>query len=183
MRAKLHLVVGGQSSGKSEWAEDTVLTTTPEWISPVILCPCEPFDQAMKDRIARHQAVRDDRWTTVEGFNLLELIANVPTDTPILIDAIDTWVSQRAWELGIDQPKRSDVALLMGRLIEEATAIGRAIKQRVAQTLIIAGVPGLGMVPLGEETRRLVDLHGKITQALEPDQVTWIHAGRVIAQG
>lgn len=183
MQSRVHLVVGGQSSGKSAWAEAQVLSITPDWIRPVIVCPCEPFDDGMRDRIAAHQANRDPRWETRETFDLAGVFAHLDPDVPVLVDALDTWLSQRAYDLGIDQPDPEALASNTTALIEEAAAFSEAAKGRLAPTYIIAGVPGVGLVPLGAQARRLVDLHGKITQALEPDQVTWVHAGRVIAQG
>lgn len=183
MQSRVHLVVGGQSSGKSAWAEAQVLGLTPDWIHPVIVCPCEPFDAGMRARIMAHQAVRDPRWVTKETFDLASVVDRLDPDVPVLVDALDTWLSQRAYDLGLDQPNPSDEAAKTDHLLKEAAAFAALAKGRIAPTYIIAGVPGVGLVPLGAETRRLVDLHGKVTQALAPDQVTWVHAGRVIAQG
>lgn len=183
MQSRVHLVVGGQSSGKSAWAEAQVLGLTPDWIHPLIVCPCEPFDDGMRARIAAHQAVRDPRWETRETFDLAAVFDHLDPDVPVLVDALDTWLSQRAYELGLDQPEPADEAAHTAALLAEVAHFAELAKARLAPTFIIAGVPGVGLVPLGAEARRLVDLHGKVTQALAPDQVTWVHAGRVIAQG
>lgn len=183
MKSRVHLVVGGQSSGKSAWAEAQVLGLTPDWLRPVIVCPCEAFDDGMRDRIAVHQAVRDPRWITRETFDLGAIYERLDPDVPVLVDALDTWLSQRAVDLGLDQPNPADIDAKTQTLLDEAAAFAGKARIRIAPTFIIAGVPGVGLVPMGTETRRLVDLHGKITQALTPDLVTWVHAGRVIAQG
>lgn len=183
MQARVHLVVGGQSSGKSAWAEAQVLQYTPDWIRPVIVCPCEPFDDGMRARIATHQAIRDPRWDTHETFDLNHVLTSLDPDVPVLVDALDTWLSQRAYELGLDTAQPVDPASRTAILLGEVAAFSAQAKARIAPTYVIAGTPGVGLVPLGEETRRLVDLHGKATQALAPDLVTWVHAGRVIAQG
>lgn len=183
MQSRVHLVVGGQSSGKSAWAEAQILKITPDWIRPIIVCPCEAFDDGMRERIATHQTNRDPRWVTRETFDLGSVFEHLDPDVPVLVDAIDTWVSQRAYELGIDQPNPDNLQANTQALIEEAETFSANAKARIAPTIIIAGVPGVGLVPLGAETRRMVDLHGKVTQALTPDLVTWVHAGRVIAQG
>ncbi|WP_336249863.1 bifunctional adenosylcobinamide kinase/adenosylcobinamide-phosphate guanylyltransferase [Stomatohabitans albus] len=183
MTVRLHLVVGGQSSGKSAWAEKTVLAATEEWLRPVIICPCIAFDDGMKQRIQAHQEARHERWLTVETFDITHVFDQIDPDVPVLVDAVDTWLSQRAYELGLDQADPTDEIARSRSLIDEASRFGELAKERIAPTVVIAGVPGMGLVPLGTETRRLVDLHGRITQALHPDLVTWVHAGRVIAQG
>ena len=183
MSTPLHLVVGGQSSGKSAWAEHQVLLHTPDWLRPVIVCPCEVVDSSMQARIQAHQAARDPRWVTVERFDLAHVYDQLDPDIPVLVDALDTWLSQRAYEMGLDQPSPPNPDAATQTLMDEITQFARDAKARLAPTYVIAGVPGVGLVPLGVETRRLVDLHGKLTQALAPDLVTWIHAGRVLAQG
>ncbi len=57
------LITGGSRSGKSLYAEERVLEMVD---APVYLATSVSDDFDFQKRVARHQARRDDRWTTRE---------------------------------------------------------------------------------------------------------------------
>src|SRR3546814_1885973 len=85
-------VIGGARSGKSRYAQARAEAAGSD---PVFIATAEAFDDEMRARIARHQADRDARWTTVEAPLDLPgaLDALNARDAVVLVDCLTLWVS------------------------------------------------------------------------------------------
>ncbi|MEE1041956.1 MAG: bifunctional adenosylcobinamide kinase/adenosylcobinamide-phosphate guanylyltransferase, partial [Lachnospiraceae bacterium] len=86
------LVIGGSASGKSEYAEQHVLSlSTPEKTSPqsgnrIYIATMQPFGEDARARIARHHALRRDRgFVTIERYTDLSGL-KVPEGSSVLLE-------------------------------------------------------------------------------------------------
>lgn len=143
------LVLGGARSGKSRHAQAVA-----EAIGGRLtyIATAQAFDGEMAERIARHRADRDARWTTIEApLDLAGAIA--AADAPggvILVDCLTLWTSNLL--LG-DRDAEAAVAALLAAM---AAVAGRLI--------LVANETGLGIVPDNALARRFRDLAGTINQ-------------------
>src|SRR5688572_4047432 len=92
MAARSILVLGGQRSGKSRYAEAIVAAGG---LSQVYLATATAGDAEMTARIARHRARRGEGWTLIE--EPLDLPGALQSaarpDAAILVDCLTLWVS------------------------------------------------------------------------------------------
>jgi adenosyl cobinamide kinase/adenosyl cobinamide phosphate guanylyltransferase len=172
----LVVVVGGRKSGKSRLAarlaEDTV--------APVTYVACaEVRDDEFAARVERHRADRPSNWTTLETFELLEVLDDTPGT--VIIDALDTWLLHRMEALELWTEDAVDESA-ENVLLDEAQAIAQLAADRPPLTVLVAGTVGDGIHPMGVANRRYLDLHGLALQAFSAvaEQVLVTVAGRVI---
>ena len=93
------LVIGGSASGKSEYAEQHVLSlSTPEKTSPqfgnrIYIATMQPFGEDARARIARHHAMRRDRgFVTIERYTDLSGL-KVPEGSNVLLEDMGNLVA------------------------------------------------------------------------------------------
>lgn len=143
------LVLGGARSGKSRHAQAVAEAATGRL---VFIATAQAFDREMADRIARHQADRDERWSTCEApLDLAGAIAREDrADTVILIDCLTLWASN----------------LMLGdRDIEAATdVLVRTISAAAARIILVSNEVGWGIVPDNPLARRFRDVAGTLNQ-------------------
>ncbi|TVP50269.1 MAG: bifunctional adenosylcobinamide kinase/adenosylcobinamide-phosphate guanylyltransferase [Halomonas sp.] len=92
-------VSGGARSGKSELAEQRVLSAADG--SPCYyIATAEVYDDEMAERVARHQQARNGqgqapRWVTIEApLAIDKAVAQVPDGSAVLLDCLTLWTSQ-----------------------------------------------------------------------------------------
>lgn len=158
------LVLGGARSGKSRYAQQRAEALEGRH---VFIATAEAWDNEMRDRIARHRADRDARWTTVDA--PYELPAAIregnQNDTVLLVDCLTLWASN---------------LLLAERDIEAATAdLVTAINAFEGTLILVANEVGMGIVPDNILARRFRDAAGRINQAVAAaaHEVTLVVAG------
>ena len=176
------LILGGAKSGKSRAAE----ARAARWLATpgheaLLIATARAGDAEMAARIARHRAdraARVPRLGCVEiGAGLAEVIAAQAAPQRLLVvDCLTLWLTQLAMPL--QGPPADDAAL-------------QAAIERLLQALRAAGGPevcvsneiGLGVLPLGAQTRRFVDALGLLHQALAAccTRVTLMVAGHELA--
>ncbi len=158
------LVLGGARSGKSRHAQGLA-----EAIGGKLtyIATAQAFDDEMTDRIARHRADRDARWTAVEA--PLDLAGAITrADKPegvVLVDCLTLWASN----------------LLLGDHDADAAlaAVLAAIVATTGTLILVANETGLGIVPDNALARRFRDLAGTINQQVSAvvDSVDFVLAG------
>lgn len=175
---RLTLVTGGQSSGKTAHAARAADAAAGGG-RVLVVAPAEAWDAEMAARIARHRADRPAHWRTVETFDLDRAVADADPEVPVIVDALDTWLVRRAHDVGFDRVELDrDAADAAERsLLEEVDQLAAAVRARPGPCWVVAGQPGLGLVPLGAVTRRHVDVHGRACQRLRSDEVVLLVAG------
>jgi adenosylcobinamide kinase/adenosylcobinamide-phosphate guanylyltransferase len=164
MAARSVLVLGGQRSGKSRYAEGLVAASG---LSPVYLATATAGDAEMADRIARHRARRGGAWSLVEEpLDLTGALRRAArADRAILVDCITLWVSN---------------LLGCGRRPEaEADRLATALSGLVGQVVFVSNEVGAGIIPANALARRFADDLGTLNQrmAAAADEVVLMVAG------
>lgn len=159
------LILGGARSGKSALAER--LAAAHEDV--VYIATAQPLDGEMDARIAHHRSRRPAQWGCVEEPVALAdaLRAHAAPGRCVLVDCLTLWLSNL---LG-----RCD-----GEVFErERRAFLSTIPELRGSVLLVSNEVGLGVVPMGELSRRFVDEAGRLHQALGQscERVAFVAAG------
>lgn len=160
------LILGGARSGKSRLAERQAADSG---LAVVYIATSQPLDGEMSARVAHHRARRPDHWSLVEEpVELARVLReHASAGTCLLVDCLTLWLTN----------------LLMledeARLAAERDALLACIAELPGRVLLVSNETGLGVVPLGELTRRYVDEAGWLHQALAErcTRVTFTVAG------
>ncbi|KPX18288.1 Cobinamide kinase/cobinamide phosphate guanylyl transferase [Pseudomonas syringae pv. delphinii] len=149
----LQLILGGARSGKSRLAEKLA---TDSALSVIYIATSQPLDGEMNQRVASHRARRPDHWGLVEEpVELARVLReNAAPDRCLLVDCLTLWLTNL---LMLDNPER---------LIQEREALLDCLAELPGEIIFVSNETGLGVVPLGELTRRYVDEAGLLHQAL-----------------
>lgn len=160
----LVLVLGGQRSGKSAWAERRVLATG---LEPVYVATATAGDGEMAARIAQHQARRGDRWRLIEEpLALARIIAEeARADRALLVDCLTLWLT--------------NLLLAEADVAAADTGLLATLAQRPGPVVLVSNEVGSGVVPMGELSRRFVDAAGRLHQgiAARATEVVLVSAG------
>lgn len=155
------LVLGGVRSGKSKMAEQLAASTG----KPVVyIATAKSYDEEMSERIKLHQDQRPDNWLTVEEeFFLADALLQHSTVAKcVLVDCLTLWLTNLLM--------RDDPAFLeaqIRKLVQTVSELNNDI-------VFVSNETGLGIVPLGELTRRYCDEAGLLHQKMAT------HCDRVI---
>ena len=158
------LVLGGARSGKSRHAQRRAEATG---LVPVFVATAQAFDDEMRDRIGRHRADRDARWTTVEA--LLDLPAALrgadDAGRVLLVDCLTLWLS--------------NLLLAEADVAAAGTALAAALPDMRAHVVLVTNEVGWGIVPDNALARRFRDAAGRLHQqvAAACDTVELVVAG------
>ncbi|MBD8601182.1 MULTISPECIES: bifunctional adenosylcobinamide kinase/adenosylcobinamide-phosphate guanylyltransferase [unclassified Pseudomonas] len=149
----LQLILGGARSGKSRLAERLA---TDSQLHVVYIATSQPVDGELDQRVALHRERRPDHWGLVEEPLALAdvLRAQARSDRCLLVDCLTLWLTNL---LMLDEPER---------LKAEREALLETLPGLPGHILFVSNETGLGVVPLGELTRRYVDEAGLLHQAL-----------------
>ena len=147
------LILGGMRSGKSRLAEqhaqESGLTVT-------YIATATAQDDEMRARIAHHQAQRPNHWQLVEEPLALAaaLQRHAAHDRCLLVDCLTLWLTNL---LCLENE---------ARLQEETSALLEALPKLPGHIILVSNETGMGVVPLGELTRRYCDEAGRLHQAV-----------------
>jgi len=162
----LELILGGARSGKSRFAERLAAESG---LAVSYIATSQPLDGEMTERIAHHRERRPAHWTLVEEpLQLARVLREqAAANRCLLVDCLTLWLTNL---LMLD-----DAA----RLAEERNALLECLDGLPGRILLVSNETGLGVVPLGELTRRYVDEAGWLHQAVaeRAQRVTFMVAG------
>ncbi len=160
------LILGGVRSGKSRLAEARARASARQVI--YVATAIDTGDAEMDARIRQHRVRRPTEWITVEEpFELGSvLLANAAHDRCLLVECLTLWLTN----LLCARPERFD---------NERRSLCDAVAQISGNLILVGNESGLGIVPLGELSRRFLDASGELHQALAMlcDRVTLTVAG------
>lgn len=159
----LTLVLGGQRSGKSAYAEKFMLD------GGVYLATGHASDDEMSERITAHQERRGEGWTTVEErFDIPKALKRAEKfypDKPVVIDSLGMWVSNMLHD---------------GRTpVLDAERMVWAMHNHPAPVIVVSEEAGLGVIPMNAVARSFVDALGIVNQitAARAERVVLVVAG------
>ncbi|GHA80642.1 bifunctional adenosylcobinamide kinase/adenosylcobinamide-phosphate guanylyltransferase [Cognatilysobacter bugurensis] len=147
------LILGGARSGKSALAERWA---TASGLDVVYIATAERRDGEMDARIDTHRARRPAHWGCIETPLALAdaLRTHDRAHRCVLVDCLTLWLSNL---LALDDAQR---------YAYERDALLDAVATARGELLLVSNEVGLGIVPMGELTRRFVDEAGRLHQAL-----------------
>ncbi len=147
------LILGGARSGKSRLAERLAGESG---LRVTYVATSQPLDGEMSARVAHHRARRPAHWGLVEEpLELARVLReSAAPDACLLVDCLTLWLTNL---LMLDDPARLDA---------EREALLACLGELPGRLLLVSNETGLGVVPLGELTRRYVDEAGWLHQAI-----------------
>ena len=162
----LQLILGGARSGKSRLAEQTAINMQ---LAVTYVATAQALDPEMQSRIEHHQNQRPAHWSLVEESLLLAKTLQ-KIDRPnqiILVDCLTLWLT--------------NLLVLDDQSIQqfECEQLLKVLPTLESEIIVVSNETGLGVVPLGEISRRFVDETGRLHQALGQiaDKVVFCVAG------
>lgn len=149
--ARTILVLGGARSGKSRHAQRLAEERSARRL---FVATAQPFDDEMRDRIARHRADRDASWRTIEApVELPRAIRDHGAgDHVLLVDCLTLWLS--------------NLLLADADMEAAAAALEEAVAAATAPVILVANEVGFGIVPDNALARRFRDAAGLLNQRL-----------------
>ena len=161
--AKITLILGGQRSGKSRYAEQLVEAEG----CGLYLATAQAFDDEMKDRINTHKNRRGEMWSTLEEpFDIANIIdRESKVERPILVDCLTLWLSNLMMA-------ERDISIETERLIS-------VLQKSQGPVVLVSNEVGQGVIPDNALARKFVDCAGRMNQVIAEasDRVVWVTAG------
>jgi adenosyl cobinamide kinase/adenosyl cobinamide phosphate guanylyltransferase len=156
----LTFLLGGARSGKSTLA---VQMAERQELPVTYLATAEPFDDDLRDRVARHRAERPPHWTTVEcPVELSTAVHAVTDDQFLIVDCLTVWLANLFVHLGDHDHDHDtpDIADIAGR----GRALDAALRARRGPTVVVSNEVGLGVHPDSALGRVYRDELGRLNQ-------------------
>lgn len=157
-------ITGGTRSGKSRYAQKRALALCE---TPVYIATARVEDDEFRQRVQRHIADRDARWSTIEEpVNLAGL--DVPAPVAV-VDCLTLWLSNLMHET------REPVHALLAIAQKQIDALTTSSKTWI----LVSNEIGMGLHADTELGRRFVDLQGWVNQhaAQRAAEVVFMVAG------
>ena len=149
----MQLILGGARSGKSRLAEQVAQ----QLAQPVVyVATAQALDAEMRERIQHHQQQRPEDWELCEEpIYLAEQLVKLdrPNQT-ILVDCLTLWMSN----LLIHTDSNLQV--------QECQKLLEVVANLQSELILVSNETGLGVVPMGQISRRFVDETGRLHQQL-----------------
>jgi adenosylcobinamide kinase/adenosylcobinamide-phosphate guanylyltransferase len=147
------LILGGVRSGKSKLAEQHALASG---LPVTYIATATADDGEMRVRIAHHQAQRPAHWQLIEEPLALAaaLQRHAADNRCLLVDCLTLWLTNL---LCVEEEQR---------LQTEVAALIKILPTLPGHLILVSNETGMGVVPLGELTRRYCDEAGRLHQAL-----------------
>lgn len=160
----IHLITGGERSGKSTYAESEALRLSE---SPVYLATARVWDEEFRQRILRHQERRGPEWTNIEED--IRPSRHDFTGRVVLIDCITLWATNYFFDM------QQDVDQALEALKKEFDTL----VQQDATFIFVTNELGMGGMSESRTQRLFTQLQGWMNQyvAARADRVTLMVSG------
>ena len=156
------LVLGGARSGKSAYAQRRAAESG---LPVTVIVTGSAGDGEMAERIAHHRAARPAAWRTVEAPRALAAALRdaAAPGRCLIVDCLTLWLMN----------------VIEADFEAERQALLDVLPKLSGEVLFVTNEIGLGIVPLGAETRRFRDEAGRLNQDLAAacERVTLVAAG------
>lgn len=160
----IHLITGGERSGKSTYAESEALRLSGQ---PVYLATARVWDEEFRQRILRHQERRGPEWTNIEED--IRPSKHDFTGRVVLIDCITLWATNYFFDM------QQDVDQALEALKKEFDTL----IQQDATFIFVTNELGMGGMSESRTQRLFTQLQGWMNQhvAARADRVTLMVSG------
>lgn len=160
----LTFILGGARSGKTGHALARARELSQGRL--IMIATAQALDVEMAQRIARHQAERDEAWTTIEApLDLAGVVRGLAPGDVAVIDCLTLWLTNQMLA-------EAQIAPAVDDLVD-------ALTQSPAALIVISNEVGQGIVPDNALARRFRDeagwMHQKVAAAA--DRVEAVMAG------
>lgn len=147
------LILGGARSGKSRLAERLAGESG---LEVIYIATSQALDGEMSERIRAHRDRRPAHWALVEEpLQLARVLSeHASAQRCLLVDCLTLWLTNL---LVLDDG---------ARLQHEREALLASLANLPGRLILVSNETGLGVVPMGELTRRYVDEAGLLHQAI-----------------
>lgn len=149
----MQLILGGARSGKSRLAEQIAKDSN---LNVTYIATAQAFDREMQARIEHHQAQRPGHWTVIEEpLYLADCL--IELDQPnqlILVDCLTLWMSNLLMH------ENAELQMQQCQKLLDIVPILQA------EVILVSNETGLGVIPMGEISRKFVDESGRLHQQL-----------------
>jgi adenosylcobinamide kinase/adenosylcobinamide-phosphate guanylyltransferase len=149
----MQLILGGARSGKSRLAEQIAKDSN---LNVTYIATAQAFDHEMQARIDHHQAQRPGHWTVIEEpLYLADCL--IELDQPnqlILVDCLTLWMSNLLMH------ENAELQMQQCQKLLDILPILQA------EVILVSNETGLGVIPIGEISRKFVDESGRLHQQL-----------------
>jgi adenosylcobinamide kinase/adenosylcobinamide-phosphate guanylyltransferase len=163
----IQLILGGARSGKSRLAEGIAQQSN---MAVTYIATAQAWDDEMAERIAHHQAQRPASWRVIEEpLQLATCLQSLDQACQvILVDCLTLWMSN----LLMQDEQASYQAIECQKLLDVLPTLQSDI-------ILVSNETGLGVVPMGQISRKFVDETGRLHQKLGQiaDKVIFCVAG------
>ena len=167
---KITFLTGGCRSGKSRYALE--LAQKFAGGQQIFIATCMPFDEEMKQRVARHQKDRGKNWITLEvPIDLPEAIReNGSPGNVILVDCLTLWISN----LLMQAPEAAE-----NEIIGSIDELEQSLQKVQCPIFLVSNEVGTGVVPENRLARKFRDIIGMLNQRVAAcaHAVIWMVAG------
>lgn len=145
------LILGGSRSGKSTLAEQRAAESG---LAVTYVATATAGDGEMAARIAQHQARRPGHWNSVEEpFHLAQALRqHAEPERCLLVDCLTLWLTNLLCANNEDQFQRERAAFL------------ETLPTLPGHIILVSNEVGMGIVPMGELSRRFSDEAGWLNQ-------------------
>lgn len=131
----------------------------------VLIATAQPWDDEMRERITRHQLDRAERvpgmQTVEEPIHLAQALAEHSQPlTLVVVDCLTLWLTN--WLMPAENIEEKEPESHNQQA--QAAMFLRAISQAPGPVILVGNEIGLGVIPLGRETRNFVDALGRLNQ-------------------
>lgn len=147
------LILGGVKSGKSALAERLAINSM---FNVTYIATATADDTAMQQRISHHQQHRPSHWLTVEQPIQLAkaLTAHCQSEQCVLVDCLTLWLTNLLMQ--------ENEALLQ----TEITTFLELLPNIKGELILVSNETNMGIMPLGDLTRRYCDEMGLLHQKI-----------------
>lgn len=160
----IHLITGGQRSGKSNYALELALSSSE---NPVYLATSHIWDDDHRKRIELHKSERDNRWENIEEEKYLSKLSL--NNKTVVLDCITLWLTNFF----------TDTNYQVTESLEQAKKELDAFLKQEMNLFIISNEIGMGTHAATDVGRKFADLQGWMNQyiAQKSDTVTFMVSG------
>lgn len=161
-------IIGGARSGKSTYAEQKAK----EYSNKVLyLATAVVTDQAMADRVKKHQEQRPSTWSTIEIYSDFQELSNYKEFMEceaVIIDCITTLIGNFMFDskIDFDSCKPEEVNELEKKITLEVLSLIEVCNKNNKKLVIVSNETGMGVVPSYYMGNYFRDMSGRINREI-----------------